>query len=497
MQRHEFGERSFAVENVGASGHGDAPIFVHDVASPDVDQSFEANRHWLIAAETVAIVFAGIGISNIYAALGHNGHPRAFVAIGTAAALLYCGAMLTIEKSRPKRQPFGLLALAEATSAWLGAIGAATLFAYALGAEYALSSGAAPLAILVSGYAALLTARFAVPSRVDIYSRLNPRRARPIVIGAAGAPMLQSLARELRRAGWREAHLVSLPTSGRDSWRMQMPIAIDHICALARGEGHGELYIALPGLSQVQISEITTALRVVPHTVRIVPDSPAQQILHYPRCNAGRLYCVEIQTTPMGPLQRGIKRVMDLVLSGIALAILSPVLLLIALAIRVTSPGPALFRQTRLGYRGRPFMILKFRSMTVMEDGEEIRQAQKNDQRVTSVGRWLRRNSLDELPQLLNVLRGDMSLVGPRPHARAHDAAFAKLVAHYEVRQHVKPGITGWAQVNGLRGETASIELMHKRIEYDLHYTRTASIALDVLILMRTVIVVLRQRNAH
>lgn len=200
---------------------------------------------------------------------------------------------------------------------------------------------------------------------------------------------------------------------------------------------------------------------------------------------------------PMGRVQRGAKRAMDIVLASIALVVLAPWMALTAIAIRATSSGPALFRQTRNGFQGQPFTILKFRSMTVMEDGDEIRQAQKNDQRVTRIGRWLRRNSLDELPQLINVLRGEMSLVGPRPHARAHDIAFAKLVPHYEIRQQVKPGITGWAQVNGLRGETPSLEMLRRRIEYDLHYTQNASFTFDIDILMRTVVVVLSQRNAH
>lgn len=214
-----------------------------------------------------------------------------------------------------------------------------------------------------------------------------------------------------------------------------------------------------------------------------------------PGVNSHNLSAAE--TPSMGRVQCGIKRGMDIILASIALVILAPWMLLIVIAIRSTSPGPALFRQSRNGYRGRPFTILKFRSMSVMEDGEEVRQAQRNDQRVTRVGRWLRRTSLDELPQLINVLRGEMSLVGPRPHARVHDIAFAKLVAHYEQRQRVKPGITGWAQVNGLRGETSSIDSLRRRIEHDLHYTYNANLALDIDILMRTVVVVLSQRNAH
>ena len=135
--------------------------------------------------------------------------------------------------------------------------------------------------------------------------------------------------------------------------------------------------------------------------------------------------------------------------------------------------------------------------MNVAENGSEVRQASANDSRVTRVGRWLRRSSIDELPQLLNVIRGEMSLVGPRPHAVAHDVHYAKLIENYEIRQHVKPGITGWAQVNGLRGETADPELMRRRVEHDIWYARNAGLLLDMRILLLTVLEVFRQRNAH
>jgi lipopolysaccharide/colanic/teichoic acid biosynthesis glycosyltransferase len=143
---------------------------------------------------------------------------------------------------------------------------------------------------------------------------------------------------------------------------------------------------------------------------------------------------------------------------------------MVALAVRLDSRGPILFRQNRNGFNGRPFRIYKFRSMTVMEDGAVVTQAKRDDARVTRVGRFLRRSSLDELPQLLNVLKGDMSLVGPRPHALAHDDHYSGLLAEYAFRHHVKPGITGWAQVNGFRGETPTIDLMKRRIDLDLQY---------------------------
>ena len=176
---------------------------------------------------------------------------------------------------------------------------------------------------------------------------------------------------------------------------------------------------------------------------------------------------------------------------------LSPLLAIVAAAIKLDSPGPVIFRQRRNGFNGRQFEIYKFRTMNVLEDGAVIRQAKKRDNRVTAVGRLLRRSSIDELPQLFNVLKGDMSLVGPRPHALAHDDEYGKLIANYAFRHHVKPGITGWAQVNGFRGETLRIESMMERIEADLWYINNWSLWLDLRIMLATCLEVARGRAAY
>jgi undecaprenyl-phosphate galactose phosphotransferase/putative colanic acid biosynthesis UDP-glucose lipid carrier transferase len=167
--------------------------------------------------------------------------------------------------------------------------------------------------------------------------------------------------------------------------------------------------------------------------------------------------------------------------------------LITALVIKLDSKGPVFFTQTRNGFNGRSFRIFKFRTMHVLEDGPVIRQATPNDPRVTRLGRWLRRNSIDELPQLLNVLQGKMSLVGPRPHAVAHNNEYGDIVANYAFRHHVKPGITGWAQVRGYRGETPTVELMAQRVELDLWYINNWSIWLDIWILTQTLFQISRQ----
>jgi putative colanic acid biosynthesis UDP-glucose lipid carrier transferase len=179
------------------------------------------------------------------------------------------------------------------------------------------------------------------------------------------------------------------------------------------------------------------------------------------------------------------------------LIVTAPLMLLIALAVKMDSPGPVFFRQRRYGLDGRQITVYKFRTMTVLEDGSEVRQATKGDQRITRVGRILRRTSMDELPQFINVLQGRMSVVGPRPHAVAHNEIYRKLIDGYMVRHKVKPGVTGWAQVNGFRGETETVEKMQQRIEYDLAYLRNWSLRLDLMIILKTILVLFGDRKAY
>ena len=194
---------------------------------------------------------------------------------------------------------------------------------------------------------------------------------------------------------------------------------------------------------------------------------------------------------------RSTKRLLDLVIAVPALIVVAPLLMVLALLIRLDSAGPALFRQRRLGHRGRPFDILKLRTMTVQENGNAIEQARPDDERTTRMGRWLRAFSLDELPQLINVVKGEMSLVGPRPHAWAHDMLYGRLISDYNQRQQVKPGITGWAQIHGFRGATPTVEIMSRRVDLDVWYADHASLGLDLKILLRTPFEVLSRRNAY
>jgi Undecaprenyl-phosphate glucose phosphotransferase len=242
---------------------------------------------------------------------------------------------------------------------------------------------------------------------------------------------------------------------------------------------------------------ICERLRMLPIPILLLPDTSTEMLLARPIMDMGRSAAVELQRAPLSPAELGIKRGCDLLLATLGGIVLLPVLVIAAIAIKLDSPGPLIFKQRRRGFNGREFTIYKLRTMTVLEDGPEIRQAGRNDHRITRVGSVLRSASIDELPQLLNVLLGDMSFVGPRPHAVSHDDQYSMCIADYAFRNHMKPGLTGWAQVNGLRGETAQIELMKRRVEHDIWYINNWSVWLDLLIIARTCFVTLWENNAY
>jgi exopolysaccharide biosynthesis polyprenyl glycosylphosphotransferase len=247
----------------------------------------------------------------------------------------------------------------------------------------------------------------------------------------------------------------------------------------------------------VSNSDILSALRMVPAPVKLIADQRLARVLAHASCDVAGARAMLVKPPPLGPVQRLGKRAFDVAAASLLLAALSPLLLIAAAAIKLDSPGPVLFRQWRGGFNGRRFRICKLRTMTVAEEGAAVRQARRGDARVTRVGRLLRASSIDELPQLFNVLMGDMSLVGPRPHAIVHDETYAALIAPYPARHNVKPGITGWAQVQGSRGETADAAQMRRRVEQDLSYIENWSFLLDLLIIGMTVREVVRPRNAY
>ncbi|SHN38077.1 putative colanic acid biosysnthesis UDP-glucose lipid carrier transferase [Duganella sacchari] len=257
------------------------------------------------------------------------------------------------------------------------------------------------------------------------------------------------------------------------------------------------IVISQPLSAQPRIRKLLDELQDTTASVYFLPDIYVFDLMQARFDTVGGMPVIAICESPFTGLNSMVKRTSDIVLALIIQVLLLPIMLVIAIAIMSTSPGPVIFRQRRYGLYGEEIIVYKFRSMTVAEDGAKVVQATKNDSRITRVGAFLRKTSLDELPQFINVLQGRMSIVGPRPHAVAHNEQYRKLIKGYMLRHKVKPGITGWAQVNGLRGETETLDKMEARINYDLDYLRRWSLLLDVWIILRTVQVVLKRENAH
>ncbi len=257
-----------------------------------------------------------------------------------------------------------------------------------------------------------------------------------------------------------------------------------------------DVYITLPLSSQPRIVRLLASLHDSAVSIYFVPDVFGVSVIQGRMLNMDGVPVVSLLESPFVGINGLVKRMSDLIIAALLLLLLSPLMLLIAAGVKLTSPGPAIFRQRRNGLDGEEIVVYKFRSMRVQENGTQVRQATRDDPRVTPFGAFLRRTSLDELPQFINVLQGRMSIVGPRPHAVAHNEQYRPIIRSYMVRHKVRPGITGWAQVNGHRGETDVIEKMEARVAYDIEYLRNWSLGLDLRIIARTVKLVLLDRNA-
>jgi putative colanic acid biosynthesis UDP-glucose lipid carrier transferase len=272
---------------------------------------------------------------------------------------------------------------------------------------------------------------------------------------------------------------------------------IDDLVADAKAGFIDRIYITFPMRGEDRIRGVLSKLADTTASVYIVPDFFVFQMLHSRWTDIGGLPVVSVFENPLYGVDGLAKRAFDLVVSSLLLLVLAIPMTIVALAIKLTSRGPVFFRQRRYGLDGNEILVWKFRSMSVCEDGHRIAQATQSDSRVTKIGAFIRRTSIDELPQLFNVFAGSMSLVGPRPHASAHNEQYRKLIEGYMLRHKVKPGITGLAQVRGWRGETDTLEKMQRRVECDHEYIREWSLWLDIKILFRTAFVVLKRENAY
>jgi Undecaprenyl-phosphate glucose phosphotransferase len=357
------------------------------------------------------------------------------------------------------------------------------------------------LAWLFSTFAGLILVRLFLALQLAHWRYLGHLTADVAIVGTGESA--QHLLRRLRGRDSIGTRVIGVFTADADE-RTRMveglPVlgSVDDLIALTRTTKVDSIVVALPWKPAEQLRQALSKLQTVAVDVRLMPETFELDLPPRGYAALAGMSLLNVYIRPLPGWSLLVKTLEDKVLGFLLLLCASPIMALVALAIRLDSPGPALFRQKRYGFNNDEFTVFKFRTMYLENgDSEDVPQAQRGDPRVTRVGRFLRRTSIDELPQLFNVLRGDMSLVGPRPHAVAHNEHYSQMIDGYLARHRVKPGITGWAQINGLRGATDTPEMMRERVAYDLHYIDNWSLMFDLRILIHTVLFSMVDRNAY
>jgi putative colanic acid biosynthesis UDP-glucose lipid carrier transferase len=472
-----------------------------------LEEHVYGGRKWPIhydSVEPLAIAadIATIVLSSVLAGLSYHLHaPETPLDVGKSlgSAILVSALFISLMKIRGTYRPTELLVLRNQIRAvcltWMGVffLLAASVFALKIGSEI---SRATSMLFATFGFIALIAHRRVMSSLLA--KGLTERRfsGRNVVLITDQAKKGEaSLIQSLTGLGLRVKRNFLLPPPGADSRHRQSVAA--SVIEYVHGSDIEEVVVGADPNRWSELRNLVAELRVLPFPVSFVPLGTASEIFRRPSRELGNTICVELQRGPLTVFEHVAKRCIDVVFAGAFLTALLPLLALVAVAIKLDSPGPVLFRQKRCGFNGKSFRICKFRTMSVLEDGPSINQAQLADKRVTRMGALLRRSSIDELPQLLNVLEGSMSLVGPRPHAVAHDNQFDKMVRNYAFRRRVKPGLTGWGQVNGCRGPTPTAASIERRVEYDLWYIDNWSLRLDFAILLQTPLEIACGRNAY
>jgi Undecaprenyl-phosphate glucose phosphotransferase len=363
-------------------------------------------------------------------------------------------------------------------------------------------SRGATILFYVAGFPALMLTRYAIVRAVLAGSKIGLVTAQRVFLVGASGDIISFLRRHqpwnlgLHIVGTASLTAVApgVPPAQRTrTVRADLAQAIDAARLLAPDA----VFIIVPWCETETIDHCVEELLTIPAEIHLGPERILDRFENVRISKFGQVTSLQLTRQPLSPFEVLQKRAFDLVVALGTVLVLTPLLMGIAVMIRLDSPGPVFLLQRRYGFNQQPFRIIKFRTMTATEDGEVVVQATRGDDRVTRVGRWLRRWSIDELPQLLNVIKGDMSLVGPRPHALSYNREYEQKVSLYARRHNVKPGITGWAQVNGLRGQTDTDNKMRARVEHDLHYIDNWSLWLDVRILLMTILSRSSHRNAH
>jgi len=443
--------------------------------------------------EGVVIVLCGGFASRLYglATFGRMPGAESVAAVGWVAALLFVFA--TLQRGEYNVQTYrsrgGLLARTFPT--WNIAFLATLTLGFATKTTADYSRAGVAVFYLVAFVALVATRRGFVRLTASLgrAGLLAPRRV--VVVGFEDQLEALRARPRIERRGFEIASMIAL----RD---YQSCLADDLALAAAAVRVHraDDVYLAVPWGREDVIEAATDAFLRTPAQIHVGGDRMLDRFSEARVERLGDFSGLKVTRAPMSRLQQLEKRAFDIAVASAALVALSPLLLLTAVLVRLESPGPALFRQTRYGFNQEPFRIFKFRSMRTMEDGARVVSATRGDPRVTRVGAFIRRKSIDELPQLLNVLTGEMSIVGPRPHAMAHDQRYVERLARYARRHNVKPGITGWAQVHGHRGEITNDREMGDRLAHDLYYVDNWSLWLDIKIVFMTAFSSATHKNA-
>ena len=435
------------------------------------------------AVDGLAIIAAGFASRSIYqAATGIAVDQSAYL----GAAVLLAAFFTILMRSWGGYDATNLLVLErqirKAVFSWAVSFGLILGCAFMLKASADLSRGAAILYFFV-GFTVVIAQRIAwfygLPRAL---ARGLVRRRNAIVLTAGSRQTTSAQVEALGHAGVDVVRTFELPAEPA-GWGQ----TISWLISTTRRAAVDEILVVLPSGDLRQLEAIVNELEAVAIPVRLLPDLVLSRLALQPSRSVGPYAVIDLAREPLSSHELGFKRALDVAVAGVALLAVAPLIVVAMVAIKLDSPGPVLFRQNRRGFNGRAFKILKLRTMSVLENGPIV-QATQDDPRVTRVGRWLRRTSVDELPQLWNVLRGEMSVVGPRPHAVKQDTFYDGRIGNYAFRHHVKPGLTGWAQVNGLRGETPEVSMMAARVDHDVWYINNWSFLLDLRILVLTAV---------
>ena len=463
--------------------------------------AFRFSEPWVFIGDILIIFLASVltGVSYQWFLSEKLGNIEAFLAIGVLVSANFAALTSAQRNYRVENLINRGRQLRYVTFSWWFICLVLVGVAFTLKISGNFSRGST-LSFFAVGWGSLLIYRFVLArTLIQALERGTFAEKKIIVITERGQLNAVGALAELRRCGYLPIKTFEITSAEIEAPGIvkSLQSKLEDIISTCQQETVDHLIVMIKWSRRQFIDDLIRRLRVVAIPVNLLPDENVSRFLSSGVVNVGTTWTVELERAPLSTIEQALKRVFDLCVATVAIIILSPLLLVTALLIKLDSRGPMLFTQKRNGFNGHTFVIYKFSTMHEREDETIISQATRSDPRVTRLGYWLRRTSIDELPQLFNVIIGNMSLVGPRPHAVAHNDEYQNLVANYAFRHHMKPGITGWAQINGYRGQTQTVDMMERRVEHDIWYIDHWSHWLDLKILLKTLGSIHRQPMAY